>query len=193
MLRPHEVIRGCSPAHIGETRNCHSRTVRSGQCRGKAGHEGVRRCIPGGILGRGRKHPLPARPAEGVQVRVLHPERVSLSRKAHPTVTVWSTSRTLSAVATCVIEGPASVTSSSQAGPSCLKCSPRMSPTEFLRLAHEVDAFATLNHSKTKRISAADVEQHLRGMGSPVPVTTLFSALEEDGVHTSTAGNLRTP
>jgi hypothetical protein len=69
---------------------------------------------------------------------------------------------------------------------------PRMSADEFLRLAHEVDAFAALNHSKTKRISAADVEQHLRGMGCPAPVTTLFGALEEDGVHTSIAGNLRT-
>ena len=69
---------------------------------------------------------------------------------------------------------------------------PRMRPEEFLRLAHEVDAFATLNHSKTKRIFAADVEQHLRGMGCPAPVTTLFGALEEDGVHTSIAGNLRT-
>ena len=70
---------------------------------------------------------------------------------------------------------------------------PRLNEREFLRLAHEVDAFATLNHSKTKRISAADVEQHLRGKGCPAPVTTLFGALEEDGVHTSTAGNLRTP
>ena len=62
---------------------------------------------------------------------------------------------------------------------------PRMKPEEFLRLAHEVDAFATLNHSKTKRISAVDVERHLRGMGCPVPVTTLFGALEEDGIHSN--------
>jgi hypothetical protein len=50
---------------------------------------------------------------------------------------------------------------------------PRPSAEEFLRLAREVDAFATLNHSKKKRISAADVEQHLRGMGCLIPVTTL--------------------
>jgi LAGLIDADG endonuclease len=43
---------------------------------------------------------------------------------------------------------------------------------EFLRVAREVDAFATLNCSKTKRISAADVERHLRSMGVSVPVTT---------------------
>jgi hypothetical protein len=58
---------------------------------------------------------------------------------------------------------------------------PRISAQEFLRLAHEVDAFATLNYLKKKRISAADVEQHLRSMGRLVPVTTLFVAHEEDG------------
>jgi hypothetical protein len=42
-------------------------------------------------------------------------------------------------------------------------------PATFLQLAHEVDAFATLNYSKTKRISAVDVEQHLRSMGVLCP------------------------
>ena len=51
---------------------------------------------------------------------------------------------------------------------------PRPSAEEFLRLAHEVDRFAALNYSKTKRISAVDVEQHLRGMGVCAPVTTLL-------------------
>ena len=49
---------------------------------------------------------------------------------------------------------------------------PRPSEEEFLAWARDVDAFATLNHSKTKRISAADVEQRLRGMGASAPVTT---------------------
>jgi LAGLIDADG endonuclease len=49
---------------------------------------------------------------------------------------------------------------------------PRLEAQEFLRLAREVDAFFTLNYSKTKRITAADVEQHLRSKGSLVPVTT---------------------
>jgi hypothetical protein len=49
---------------------------------------------------------------------------------------------------------------------------PRLDAQEFLRLAREVGAFSTLNYSKTKRITAADVEQHLRSMGSLVPVTT---------------------
>jgi hypothetical protein len=49
---------------------------------------------------------------------------------------------------------------------------PRMSQKEFLEAAREVDAFSTLNYSKTKRISAADVEQHLRSKGVLAPVTT---------------------
>jgi hypothetical protein len=49
---------------------------------------------------------------------------------------------------------------------------PRMGVMEFLEIAREVDAFAALNHSKSKRVFAADVEQHLRGMGVLVPVTT---------------------
>ena len=51
---------------------------------------------------------------------------------------------------------------------------PRPSAEEFLELAHEVDRFAALNYSKSKRISAVDVEQHLRGMGVCAPVTTLL-------------------
>jgi hypothetical protein len=49
---------------------------------------------------------------------------------------------------------------------------PRMERGEFLRMAHEVDRFAALNYSKSKRISAADVEQHLRSKGVVAPVTT---------------------
>jgi hypothetical protein len=52
-------------------------------------------------------------------------------------------------------------------------------PAEFLRLAREVDAFATLNYSKTKRISAVDVEQHLRSKGVLTPVTTSSLSLSE--------------
>jgi hypothetical protein len=54
-----------------------------------------------------------------------------------------------------------------------------MSPQEFLEIAHDVDAFASLNHSKTKRITAADVEQHLLGKGWLAPVTTSSSLLLE--------------
>ncbi len=43
---------------------------------------------------------------------------------------------------------------------------------EFLRLARDVDAFATLNYSKTKRVTAVDVERHLRSTGVLAPVTT---------------------
>ena len=57
---------------------------------------------------------------------------------------------------------------------------PRMREEEFLEIAHEVDAFATLNYSKSKRIFAADVEQHLRSMGVSVPVTTSSDRLSEE-------------
>ena len=52
----------------------------------------------------------------------------------------------------------------------------RMSAEEFLLVADEVDAFATLNCSKTKRITARDVERHLCSMGFLAPVTTSLVA-----------------
>jgi hypothetical protein len=59
---------------------------------------------------------------------------------------------------------------------------PGFGPEEFLQLAREVDAFATLNYSKTKRITAADVERHLRSKGSCAPVTTSLFAQQGDGI-----------
>ena len=50
---------------------------------------------------------------------------------------------------------------------------PRMDEQGFLEVARKVDAFSALNYSKSKRIFAADVEQHLRSKGVSVPVTTL--------------------
>ena len=49
---------------------------------------------------------------------------------------------------------------------------PRMTADGFLQLVRQADGFSALNHSKSKRITAADVEQHLRGMGLLAPVTT---------------------
>ena len=53
-------------------------------------------------------------------------------------------------------------------------------PQVFLQLAQEVDAFATLNYSKTKRISAADVEQHLRSKGVLCPCNDFFASNSEE-------------
>jgi hypothetical protein len=53
-------------------------------------------------------------------------------------------------------------------------------PEVLLHLAHQVDAFATLNYSKTKRISAADVEQHLRSMGVLCPCNDFFASNSEE-------------
>jgi hypothetical protein len=51
-----------------------------------------------------------------------------------------------------------------------------LTPDEFVAVAREVDAFATLNYSKRKRITADDVERHLRSKGGCAPVTTSSSA-----------------
>jgi hypothetical protein len=52
-------------------------------------------------------------------------------------------------------------------------------PETFLQLAREVDAFATLNYSKTKRISAADVEQHLCSTGVLCPCNDFLASNSE--------------
>jgi hypothetical protein len=53
-------------------------------------------------------------------------------------------------------------------------------PEVLLHLAHQVDAFATLNYSKSKRISAVDVEQHLRSMGVLCPRNDFFASNSEE-------------
>ncbi len=53
-------------------------------------------------------------------------------------------------------------------------------PEVLLHLAHQVDAFATLNYSKSKRISAVDVEQHLRSMGVLCPCNDFFASNSEE-------------
>ncbi len=47
-----------------------------------------------------------------------------------------------------------------------------ISAEKFLKVAHEVDAFAALNYSKKKLYFAADVERHLQSKGLLAPVTT---------------------
>ena len=44
----------------------------------------------------------------------------------------------------------------------------------------DVDAFATLNYSKTKRISAVDVERHLRSTGVLCPCNDFFASNSEE-------------
>ena len=53
-------------------------------------------------------------------------------------------------------------------------------PQVFLHLARGVDAFATLNYSKTKRISAVDVERHLRSTGVLCPCNDFFASNSEE-------------
>ncbi len=47
-----------------------------------------------------------------------------------------------------------------------------LTPEGFLQVARAVDEFSSLNYSKTKRITAEDVERHLRSMGTLAPVST---------------------
>ena len=53
-------------------------------------------------------------------------------------------------------------------------------PELFLQLAREVDAFAALNYSKTKRIFAVDVERHLRSMGVLCPCNDFLAGNSEE-------------
>ena len=53
-------------------------------------------------------------------------------------------------------------------------------PEVFLQLAREVDAFATLNYSKSKRIFAVDVERHLRSKGVLCPCNDFFASNSEE-------------
>jgi LAGLIDADG DNA endonuclease family protein len=69
---------------------------------------------------------------------------------------------------------------------------PRLRAEEFLQVARQVDAFSTLNYSKTKRISAVDVEQHLRSKGLLAPVTTSEIG-SISGMELTPIGNLRDP
>lgn len=57
-----------------------------------------------------------------------------------------------------------------------------MTPDQFVELAKDVDAFSSLNYSKRKRITAEDVERHLRSKGCCAPVTTSPSAQWRDGI-----------
>ena len=50
----------------------------------------------------------------------------------------------------------------------------------FLRLARQVDDFATLNYSKSKRITAVNVEQHLRSKGVLCPCNDFLARHSEE-------------
>ena len=49
---------------------------------------------------------------------------------------------------------------------------PRMDQEEFLQVADAIDAFSSLNYSKSKRISAHDVRKFLNSKGVCAPVST---------------------
>jgi hypothetical protein len=65
-------------------------------------------------------------------------------------------------------------------------------PCRFLRLASDVDSFATLNYSKRKRISAADVERYLLGKGVLCPCNDFFAS-QSKGMASINIVDSRTP
>jgi LAGLIDADG endonuclease len=67
---------------------------------------------------------------------------------------------------------------------------------EFLQLAREVDAFSTLNYSKSKRIFAVDVERHLRSTGVLCPCNDFLASNSEgmaSSIFTNTDAMTRRP
>jgi LAGLIDADG endonuclease len=66
-------------------------------------------------------------------------------------------------------------------------------PERFLQLSREVDSFATLNYSKTKRISAVDVERHLRSMGVLCPRNDFLESHSEEMASIGRETASRTP
>jgi LAGLIDADG endonuclease len=67
---------------------------------------------------------------------------------------------------------------------------PRMRAEEFLKVAKQVDVFSSLNYSKTKRITAADVEQHLRSKGFLCPRNDLSNTLNGQMEFNATAESM---
>jgi hypothetical protein len=57
---------------------------------------------------------------------------------------------------------------------------PRMEAQEFMQVVRLADSFASLNYSKTKRITAVDVERHLDSKGLLAPVSTSSSPADEE-------------
>jgi LAGLIDADG endonuclease len=53
-------------------------------------------------------------------------------------------------------------------------------PDSFLQLARRVDAFAALNYSKRKQITAVDVERHLRSKGVLCPCNDFLARHSEE-------------
>src|SRR5579872_6788957 len=174
MLRPQGVIPGCPPAHIGGTLKCDNRTVRSGQYRGKANTLRALDAsyVAGFLDGDGSIHFQLVRQKEyrfGYYIRASMSFSQSTSARGG-----------LEAIQPYVIFKKEHVR-------RALSLLPRLDrlrdPNEFLQLAREVDAFATLNYSKSKRISAADVEQYLLSKGVLCPCNDFLALLERgDGV-----------
>src|ERR671918_2412962 len=83
--RPHGVIRGSPPAHIGGTLIVSTERYSQGNTEGRLAHGGNTSVLSCGISGRRWKYSLPTRPAGRLSVRVLHPSKpVAVAEHVRP-------------------------------------------------------------------------------------------------------------
>jgi LAGLIDADG endonuclease len=205
-LRPQEVIPGCSLAHIGETLNELPNVLVQGNTEGRPTHVNVSTAsyVAGFLDGDGSIHFQLVKQKEyrfGFYIR----SSVSFSQS---TSARWGLEQIQTIVggggyvrdrrtgmSDLVITSRPAVLRVLQAVQPyvifkkthvgrALEILPRLDrvrdPEVFLHLARQVDAFATLNYSKTKRISAVDVERHLRSMGVLCPRNDFFASNSEE-------------
>ena len=205
-LRPQGVIPGCSPAHIGETLTVTPELYGEGNTEGRPAVEALEASYVAGFLdGDGSIHFQLVR-QEGYRHGYYIRASLSLSQAtSHREGLVFLqallgggyvrdrgtgmsdlviTSRPLlrsilTAVEPFVVFKRRHVR---EALRLLALIRPRLPAKEFLQLARDVDAFSSLNYSKTKRITAADVERHLRSKGGCAPVTTSLFAQQRDGI-----------
>jgi LAGLIDADG endonuclease len=205
-LRPQGVIPGCSPAHIGETLIVTSEQYDQGNTEGRPAVEASQASYLAGFMdGDGSIHFQLVRQAEyryGFYIRAsLSLSQSTSARHGLEVIQAFVgggylrdrgtgmsdlviTSRPLLRSILMAVE-PYVIFKREHVRRALIllaRIGPRVGQEEFLRLAREVDAFATLNYSKTKRITAVDVERHLRSKGSCAPVTTSLLAQQGDGV-----------
>jgi hypothetical protein len=205
-LRPQEVIPGCSLAHIGETLNEQPNVLVQGNTEGRPTHVNVSTAsyVAGFLDGDGSIHfqlvkqkeyrfgfyirasvsfsqsTSARRGLEQIQIIVGGGGYVRDRKTGMSDLVITSRPailRILQAIQPYVIFKKVHVG-------RALEILPRLDrvrdPEVFLHLARQVDAFSTLNYSKTKRISAVDVERHLRSKGVLCPRNDFFASNSEE-------------
>jgi len=199
-LRPQGVIPGCSPAHIGETLIVTSEQYDQGNTEGRPAVEASQASYLAGFMDgdgsihfqlvrqEGYRHGFYIRASLSLSQATSHRSGLEFlhsllgggylrDRGTGMSDLVITISPLLRSILVAVEPFVVFKKEHVRRGLQLLeKIRPRIGPEEFLQVAREVDAFATLNYSKTKRITAVDDERHLRSKGSCAPVTTSLLA-----------------